>query len=156
MSTELGRPITVVSPRTGEVIEIDAPTKALAEYLLDVREHESLLREAKNLVQGEVLRRMDFEKKWTLHVPGLKLTGQSPQPVEMWDGLELREALSPLVDAGELSVEAMDAAVETIVSYKVHKRGINALRAGGGEAAEIVERLCNTTEPARRVSIGRS
>lgn len=156
MSTEIGDAITVVSPRTGEVIDLAAPDADLAGFLVDVREHESLLREAKNIVQRELPRRMDHAKKWTVHVPGFKLTGQSPKPEESWDGLDLRQALSPLVDRGDLSVEALDAAVETIVDYKVHKRGINALRAGGGEAAEIVDRLVQRSDPDRRVSVGRA
>ena len=156
MSTELGRPITVVSPRTGELLELSAPDEDLAGWLADVREHESLLREAKNLVQRELLRRMDRSAKWTVRVPKFKLTGTSPKPEETWDGAVLRERLHDLVDDGELTVEAVDAAVETVISFKVRKAGVNALRAAGGRAAAIVDELAIATEKERRVSVSRA
>lgn len=156
MSTEVGHPITVVSPRTGEVLALDAETEDLAGYLADVREHESLLREAKNIVQRELLRRFDHAKQWTVRVPKYKLSAPRPKPEESWDGGALRDALLPLVDSGELPIEALDAAVEVVIDHKVKKVGINALRDGGGEAAAIVNRLVETSEKERKVSVSRA
>lgn len=157
MSTEVGQPITVVSPRTGEVIALDAPTGELGQWLADVREAESMLKEAKNLVQRELVRRMDKEAKWTQHVPGgLKLSAPSPKPEEIWDGVDLRGALMEFVDCGVLAIEAVDAAVEQKIEYDVHKRGLNSLRNLGGEVGAAIEKLKTESEKQRYVSVGRS
>ena len=157
MSTELDtQPITVVSPRTGEVLELDSSTEDLAGYLADVREYESLLREAKNLVQRELLHRMDRAAKWTERVPKYKLSAPSPKPEEQWDGATLRARLLELVDTGALAIEAVDAAVETVVSFKIRKAGVNALRAQDGAAARIVDELVTTVEKDRRVTVTRA
>ncbi len=156
MSTELDRPITVVSPRTGELLTLDAPDQDLGNYLLDVREHESLLREAKSIVQGELLRRFDQDRMWTRHVPGLELKGSSPEPVEEYDELALRSALLELVEEGVLTVEAVDRAVEPVVTYKARKAGISALRKGGGRVAEIVDEHARLTEKKRYVTVSRA
>lgn len=158
MSTELSTPLTLVNPATGEALTLDSPTEDLGRFLADMREHESLWREAKNVVQGEIRNRMDQQKKWTLHVPGLKLTAPSPAAgtPEEWDGAALRSELLELADEGTLSIEAVDAAVEVIVTYKVHKAGINALRAGQGAPAEIVDRLAMRGEKPRYVTVSRA
>ena len=154
VSTEL---VQVVSPRTGEIIPLDARTDVLAGFLLDVREMESMLREAKREVTREILNRCDRQASWTLHLEGgLKVTGQSPSPSEEWDGPALREALLDHVDAGRLSIEAVDAAVETVVSYRVRKSGVAALRKLGGPVADTVNQLCQQTEKERRVSVTRA
>ena len=146
MTTELDRPVTVVNPRTGEALTLDAPDTDLGRYLIDIREFESILREHKRLVNRELLSRLDHARKWTRTLPGMKLTAPSSRPPEEWDGAELRERLLEFVDRGELSVEAVDAAVEVVVSHKVKKVGINALRAGGGAVAAAVDALASTPE----------
>ena len=156
MSTEVGQPITVVSPRTGEVLNLDAPTEDLGGYLADVRETESMLREAKRLVTCELVSRFDQAAKWTVHAGGLKLSAPSPAPTEEFDAPALRDALLELVDQGLLSVEAVDAAVETVVSYKARKGGINALRKLGGKVAETTAAHCTETVKERYVSVGRA
>jgi hypothetical protein len=148
--------IQLVNPSTGEVVELDGPTESLAEFLADMREHESLCREAKKLVTREVVSRMDKSATWTLHVAGLKLSAASPAPTEEFDGPELKEALHALVEEGVLSIEAVDAAVETVVSYKPRKAGINALRKLGGRVAEVIAEHCREVEKDRYVSVGRS
>lgn len=157
MSTELERqPITIVSPETGEVLSLESPTKDLGQLLLDIREHESLLRETKNIVQREILKRMTFNARYTEHVGGLKLTGSSPKPEEVWDGATLRAALMDFVDCGTLSIEAVDAAVEQQISWKCRKRGIDSLRSLGGEIAETIEGLKSVQEKDRRVQVSRA
>jgi hypothetical protein len=128
----------------------------LAAYLADLRDFESQLREHKRAVTRELLARFDRTAKWTHHFEGLKIAGQSPAPTEEWDGLELREALLSLVDSGQLTVEAVDAAVEQVISLKVRKQGVAQLRKVGGEVAETINRLCRTSEPERRVSVSRA
>lgn len=149
MTEELAQPVTVVSPRTGEVLSLDSEAEELGRFLTEVREVESLLRESKSVVNRELLRRMDFEREWTIHAPGMKLSAPSSKPVEGFDAPALREALLTLVDKGELPIKAVDAAVETVVLYKVKKAGVEALRKGGGRAAEIVD-ACSHEEYRER------
>lgn len=156
MSTDIAQSMTVVSPRTGEIITLSGTTEDLGAYLADVREHESLLKEAKRLVQRELVARMDRQAKWTIHAGGLKLSAPSPKPSEVWDGAELRAQLLALVDDDTLAIEAVDAAVEVIVDHKVHKAGVNALRSLGGPAREIVDALAEEPEKERYVSVTRA
>lgn len=155
MSMEVGSPITVVSPRTGEVLSLDAPLEDLGGFLADVREHESLLKEAKNVVNGEVLQRMEKEGLYTLRAGPLELRGGSPFTTE-YDGAGLRDALLALVDEDVISAAAVDRAVEVVVSYKPQARGINALRALGGRVAEVVAEFSSVVEKQRYVSVKRA
>jgi hypothetical protein len=146
----------LVNPATGEALSLESPSPDLGRYLADIREFESILRESKRIVSRELLSRFDREASWTHRFDDLKIVGQSPAPSEEWDGAELRQALLEHVDAGRLSIEAVDAAVETIVSYKPRKAGITALRKLGGPIAETVNRLARTAERERRVSVTRA
>jgi hypothetical protein len=156
MSTEITRPIEVWNPTTGELLDLTAPTDDLGRFLADVRELEELMRESKRFVSQELLARMDKQAKWTFHSSGLKLSGDSPAPVEEWNGAELRTALLELVDAGVIAIEAVDAAVETVVSYHPKKAGINQLRKLGGAVAETIDGLARQTERTRRVTVSRA
>lgn len=155
---ELDAPFTIVSPATGEVLALDAPTEDLAGWLVDVRDWEAQARDAKRVVTAEILSRLDRGASWTAHFPdaGIKISGDSPAPVEEWDGAELRTFLLDLVDEGVITVEAVDAAVQTVVTYKPRKAGINALRKLGGRAQEVVDALCRTVERDRRITVTRS
>lgn len=155
-STDLTRPIEVMNPTTGEVLTLAAPTDDLGGFLADVREFKELLRESERVVSQELLFRMDKGAAWTLHGRGLKISGDSPAPVEAWDGAELRTALLELVDDGVLAVEAVDAAVETVVTYKPRKAGINALRKLGGRVGEVVDGLAVKAEKTRSVRVTRA
>lgn len=162
MSVDLDRVQRFVNPTTGEALTLASPDEDLARYLADVRDLEWQLRDTKRHVSKELLRRMDLAASngakgaWTVHAPGgLKITGASPAPVETWNELELREELLRLVDEGLLGAAAVDAAVEPVVTYKVHKSGIRTLRALGGRVAETVNRLCREEEKERRVTVTR-
>ena len=153
----IGTEITVVSPRTGEVLTLQSPTADLGAYLADVREHESLLRESKNYVQAEILRRMDANAEWTNHVEGgLKLTGSSPAPSEEFDELALRTSLLELADEGLITQEAVDKAVEPVVTYKARKAGINSLRKLGGRVADAISQHASEVQKTRYVRVERS
>lgn len=154
--TDVERAVQFANPLSGEVLTLASPSDDLGRYLADLREFESVLREHKKMVTRELLGRMDKQASWTQHFAGLKLTGQSPQPGEEWDGAELREALLKLVDEGKLSIEAVDAAVETVVSYNVKKAGVNKLRKVGGVVASTVDGLVRPVERERRVSVSRA
>lgn len=157
MTTDVQPAAQFVNPISGEVLTLAAHDEDLGRYLSDVREYESMIREAKRTVNRELLSRLDRRAKWTVHLPGgLKLSAPSPKPEESWDGAELRAELLSFVDAGTLSIEAVDSAVEQVVSFKPRKTGINALRALGGDIAAVIDRLVTKAEKDRYVSVGRS
>jgi hypothetical protein len=151
MSVEL-----TVIPFTGEAVDLaSAGIDDLARLLADVKEYQSRLSEARSLLSREVLRRQDQAAKWTTPAGGYVLKSASPAPGEEFDALALREDLLGLVDEGALSIQAVDAAVETIVTYKARKSGVNALRKLGGVVAQIVDRHARPVEKARYVSVVR-
>lgn len=151
MSAEL-----IVHPGTGEVITLDAPDETLANVLDALTDYEFQLAEVRSTIGREMVYRMDRAAKWTLHAGPYKLTSSSPSPTEDWDGAALHSALSVLVDDGKLSIEALDAAVETVISYKPRKAGINALRKLGGEVRIAVDALKRETPKGeRRVRVER-
>jgi hypothetical protein len=156
MSTDLSQPVTIVNPTTGEALTLESSTEDLGRYLADVREAESLLREATNYVSAEILQRQDAAASWTTHVNGLTLTGASPAPSEEFDELALRESLWQLVDEGVITVEAADNAVETVVTYRVRKAGITALRKLGGRVADAINQHATEVPKRRSVRVERS
>lgn len=155
MSTDLEHAQEFANPVTGEVLTLAAPTPDLASYLADVRDLESRIREHKNIVQAEVLSRLDRDRNWTVHLPGLELSAPSDAPAEEFDELALREELLVYVDSNELSIEAVDRAIETVVTYKIRKAGLNALRKSP-KLAEIIDRYARPVEKRRYVSVKRS
>ena len=155
MSTDLEKIPEFISPITGEVVALSAPSEDLGHLLADIREAEGQLREAKREINQELFLRFDRDAKWTHHLPGLKLSGPSPKPSEEFDGEELRGVLVSLVREGALTMEAVNAAVEVIPEYKVHKKGINALRALGGRVKADVDACATEVEPNRYVKVDR-
>lgn len=156
MSADLQPAEQFVNPTTGEVLTLASPDADLGHYLADIRDLESILREHKKIVTRELLSRMDRSASWTVYADGVKLSGASPKPTEEFNGPALHEALSALVDEGVLTVEAVDAAVETVVTYEPRKRGINSLRALGGRVKEIVDAHATEVTKDRRITVSRA
>lgn len=147
----------VAHPFTGEAIELaNAKVDELAKLLDAVKDYQSRLQELRSLVSQEVLRRQDQAASWTTKAGEYVLKGSSPAPVEEFDSLALRSELLGLVDEGALSIEAVDAAVETIVTYKARKAGVNSLRKLGGVVAQVVDRHATPIEKTRYVSVSRA
>lgn len=158
--TTQGFPMTelalTVNPFTGEALDLQtAGVDDLARFLDDIKDYRSRLNELKNLIDREVLRRQDQNAAWTTRAGGYVLKGSSPAPGEEYDALALRSELLGLVDEGALSIEAVDAAVETVVAYKVRKTGVNALLKLGGVVAQIIDRHRTVTEKTRYVTVSR-
>ena len=155
MSTEL-EPRTVVHPLTGEVLSLDLPDAELALALDGVRILEGELRDVKSALGRELLARMDASASWTLHLPGVgKVTAPSPKPLIEYDGPGLREALLALADEGWITLDAVDAAVEVVVTCEPRARGITALLCLGHPVAETVAAFGMETPRARYVSVKR-
>ena len=154
--TELS-PRFVIHPATGEKLELDAPDGALAAALDGLRTLEGNLRDVKSAIGGELISRMDASAAWTRHIPGVgKITAPSPKPTIEYDGPALREALLELADQGLITQGAVDAAVETVVTYEPRARGITALLRLGGSVAAVVAAFGTETQRTRYVSVKRA
>lgn len=130
----------VVHPSTGEVLDLGAPTEQLARWLVEARELDEAMRSEKRRVVAELLSRMDREARYTLRIGDLELKGDGPEPPTEYDAQELREALTEFVDGDVISQEALDRAVEPVVTFKPRANGLKALLRQGGELAETINR----------------
>lgn len=153
----LGAQPGLIERNTGEVVPLTAATTAhIAEIRDYVRDLESQLREAKHLLDAEVVKRMDLACSWTLRDGPWVLTAPATDTVEVYDGHALRTDLEGLVGDGLIAQEAVDAAVEVLVEYKPRVAGIKALLKRGGAVAEIVDAHRTTAQRDRRVSVKRA
>lgn len=125
-TTDLERQVVV--PYSGEIVSLAADTDVLAALTDEIRDVESRLRELKGQISEEIHARMDRERKWTLHAGPFKVTGKSDAPEVVYDVERLASVLTSLVDDGEITADAMDEALEVVTTYKVRKRGVEALR----------------------------
>jgi hypothetical protein len=148
---------TLFNPLTGNVVEFTDATDALVGMLDELAELRSLVQEAEGAIGAVLVERMDRAKKWTWTGPGIKATAPSPQAdARDYDGEEVWQALLPFVESGELELEAFQAAVELLFTYKARVQGLKALKAGGGPVAAVVDRLGTPKEQgARRVTVKR-
>lgn len=147
----------LIEPNTGEVIPLsEAKTAHIADARDYIRELESQLREAKTILDGEVLSRMDADRKWTIKTGDWALTAPSPEPTVKYDAAALHAELEGLVADGVISGDAMARAVEEVVTYKARAAGVKALVKGGGEVAAVVAAHSREEEPIRRVSVKRA
>jgi hypothetical protein len=149
--------VRLFSPSTGEeVIPADAATNTLAEVRDAIRTVEEDLRLAKQTIDAELIGRMDSAAKWSVSVGGFKLSAPSPAPSVEYDAQALRGRLEELVADGLLSMQAVDAAVEVVTTFKVRAAGVNALRKLGGLVAEAVQDCSQTVDKPRRVTVSRA
>ena len=149
--------VDIVDPTTGEYLVVkDAPDDRLAEFLDSVRDYESRLREAKSIVNRELLRRLDLDRKWTRRAGDYEFSAPSDEPGEEWsDPQALYEDLVSLVEHGDLTTEAVERAVKVETVYKPQAAGLKALRKGAGIVKETVERYAVPAEKRRYVSVKR-
>jgi hypothetical protein len=142
-------------PFTGEVLPLDAPTADLARALDELKELTSRIREVRERIDDELLRRLDKNARWTVREGDFKVTGTSPAPKAEWDGAALSVVLAELRGLALIDYEAAEAALETVVSYKPKAAGLQRLLKLGGEVAERVGACRSEVEPVRRVTVKR-
>lgn len=148
------RPSIIVHPGTGEVLDLAGDTEILVRWLREVREMESEIREVKRVVTGELIDRMDREARYTLHVGDLEVKGDGPIAPTLYEGEQLRNALAEYVEAGVITPEALDRAVEVLPTYRPRTAGIKALKRLGGPIADLVDQHAKPKESyERRVTI---
>lgn len=150
--------VRLFDPATGEELDLSLCSDATLANLRDmIRDAEDEQRQAKRQIDAEVLARMDRNAKWTIKTEGgLELTAPSPASKSEYDAGALHAALMAFVDDGLLSVEAVDAAVEQVLTYKPRVRGIEALRKRGGAIADVIAEHETQVEPTRRVTVKRA
>jgi hypothetical protein len=139
-------------PVTGECIDLAGPDQDLAGALDRIRQLETELRSVKRAVSDELLARMDQAASWTIHAGDLTLTGQSPDRTE-YDGARLAQTVDTLVAGGHITSEAAHAAVESEVTWKVKKAGVNKLLKLGGVVAESVSVCAAPDDRPRRITV---
>jgi hypothetical protein len=143
---------TLEIPGTWEILSLDGATDTLAQSISDLRDLKRAIDTALRELQNEVLLRMDSRAKWTARLGDLEVKGQGPGAVE-YDALQLRRRLVALRDEGVIEPEAVDEAVERVVSWKVHARGVNALRKLGGDVLAAIDECSRPSEKPRTVSV---
>lgn len=144
----------VGNPATGEIIDLSGPTDQLAKTLSEVRILEQQLRVFKDHVAREITARLDVENTRSATVGGWKVTATAPVVWET-DLEPLREKLVALVGDGVLSMRAVEDAVERVVGYKAHRKGLKMLRTHpDARVREVVaEHDREVANAQRRVSV---
>lgn len=149
--------VRLFDPATGDELDLSLCSDATLANLRDmIRDAEEEQRIAKHQIDGEVLARMDREGVYTIRVEGFEITAPSPAQRSEFDGAALHAALMAFVDTGELTVGAVDRAVEQVLTFKPKKAGIEALRKLGGEIADTIATHEAKTDPVRRVTVKRA
>lgn len=142
----------LANPITGEVVEIDGPTHTLAEWLRDVREFESRMRELKGVVTDEITTRLDRANTGTLREDGWEIKAPRKDTKTEWDVEQLEYELTTLVTRGVLTEEAAREALTPSRELKPQAVKLKAL----SEREDIGDRIsaCSHQVPqARTVSV---
>lgn len=142
-----------VQPVTGEALVLaDEPTDVLARHIKDLRNFtRDQIRDFTTALETEILRRMDFDARYSLAANDLVIRGDGPGLVE-YNAEQLYGELSDLVAEGHISQAAMDSAVQQVTAFKAKAAGCKALKKQGGLVAQVVED-CETPKPYRRVTV---
>lgn len=163
MSTELDFSAPdVVHPLTGETLVLaDAESGQLARFLDEIREYEGLLKEAKSLVNREMLRRMDAavlsgaEKGHTQRLGAYVLKAPATDTTTAIDGEALYHHLTMLAREGTIGFEAVERCVKTETSYKPDRTQLNALGKVAPAVKSAVAEHTSTVPKARYANVER-
>ena len=122
--TQLIAPI--IMPGTGELVELTAPTNTLAQHLSAFRDLDTESRRAKNLIQEELIRRLDHEGKASFTAGEWKLSATAPGATE-YDGDLAYAVLMRAVERGILSETAAEDTCPPVVKRKAQKRELDRI-----------------------------
>lgn len=145
--------VTLVNPKTGEVVPLHGETSDLAAVIDGIREWEAVARYAKRLIADELHTRMDRDLTLTLHADGFTVKGQGAMET-VYDAEGLWNALDRLVADGTISEHARDEAVQMAVTYTVKAQGVRKLKSAGHEAL-VDEHSEKRPRDARRITLSR-
>lgn len=148
-------PTPVVNYATGEVLVLsEATTTDLADARRAASDKRGECESTARLIDRELTHRLDFEGKRSATVGRYKLTGTAPTR-EVVDGERLHQALTELVEAGALSQEAADEALEVETTYTPRKAKVNILRKHADKRVRDAVAACIEDEAMenRRVTV---
>lgn len=148
-------PTEVPNFRTGELLVLsEATTSDLADARRAVSDQRQECERLARVIDRELTHRLDFEGRRSATVGGFKLTGTAPTR-EVVDGEALHAALTTLVEAGAISAEALERAVEVVTTYTPRKAEVNLLRKHADENVRDAVAACISDEAMenRRVTV---
>lgn len=144
-----------IIPTTGEQLDLTAPDEQLVEWFDELRDAERQVKEIRDAIAGEITARCDRRAKWSFSAHGLKVSVPSPAPKTEWDIDALRSTLASMQAEG-LDEDAVDAALEPVVTWKVRLSGLNAIRKLSTDHADRIDACGVQVDPVRRVSVRRA
>lgn len=142
----------IVSPVTGEAIDLGAHANDLAHAIDHVRDLEAQLRNVKRQIADELIARMDRAAAWTLTADDWKISAPSPSRLE-YDAEKLATVLTRLVADGRLDPDAARRAI--VLEPKVKRAGLEAIRRLGGEVRDEVDACGSVSDAPRNVTLKR-
>lgn len=141
---------------TGEEIHLpDAPTDVVAELRHRIRDTEEDQRIAKQTLDADLHRRMDFHNTLTLRTDEWVITGKSAETTE-WDTDQLQSALSALVGAGLISEDAATRALQPVVTLKPSAAELKKLAGKPGPVGDAIRACQHSVPQARRATVKRA
>lgn len=149
----------VVNPDTGDRLKVThAPTQVIARALGFVQaaidQNLNALYDAKRVLGGEMIERMDRQGEWTVHAPGVEVRAPSPSAGTVeWDAEKLERLLDELVEEGILDRAGKQRAIQQEIVLKVDKRGVNALMKIPAVAERIHDARYVTPTGVRKASV---
>lgn len=137
-------------------LDLDAPTDHLGLAIANLRDIKAAIDTAVRDINDELIARADKDASYTYRGNGVEITLDGPGRTDITDPDGLRTALLALVEDDVITVQAVDAAVQEVVTFKASKRGLGALKKLGGRVADVIAGFEQpTTRPrAVRVTIG--
>lgn len=150
----------IVIPGTGAVVELDAPTEALAGHIDDVNRLIEDLIEARRAVEGIVIGRLDAENARSDEAGPFKLTTNAPTE-ELYDVGKLTSELRTLVEAGKLSADLLGRVITypppSTPAPRVDKREVNKLkRSADADVLTAVARARTVQNTRRTLKVERA
>lgn len=150
-----GQGITVVpevaNRETGELVRLDAAvaTTDVAEVRLAASRAKAAIDADLREVDEFLTSRLDHEARRSATVGSYRIEGSAPDEWET-DAKPLRAELLAFVEAGVLSTDAVDRAVEVVEDLEVSRAGVNALRNHPDEQVRQVVEKYDRKVPAKR------
>lgn len=148
--------VTVINPDTGEALDLaSASVGDLAAWRDAVKAWELSAKLAKQLVDTEVIRRMDARNEHTMYEDGFQITAPASTDKTEYDGYELHDALLVLASDPSVNLEAgaVTAAFDIFTVCKPKANKLQALAKRPGPVADAVAAHSRRVPVDRRVSV---
>ena len=114
MAPAAAPPELIVHPASGEVLPLDATTDLLAEAALEIKQRERQLREMRQLVETELLGRLERQGRRRATVGDYEIAVESSGRSRVWDPDDLEATCRELVDNGVLQTSELGGLITTV------------------------------------------